>query len=100
MKRELKTKALAALRSGEYKQNHRTIGSGKYLCCIGVIGTVAGLQPPLNESGSAQWTTGNTADTVGLTRDQRTRLIEMNDNARDSFPVIADWIEANIPAED
>lgn len=93
MQPQLKTKWLAALRSGEYTQQRGSIGEGKHLCCIGVAGDVAGLQ-------HLDWSTHETANKVGLHGKVVTTLIGMNDGDCASFSIIADWIEANIPAVD
>ena len=37
MKKEIKTRWLAALRSGQYKQTRNTLTDGKRFCCLGVL---------------------------------------------------------------
>lgn len=129
MKAEIKQQWLEALRSGKYQQGIGQLkmyeieydeddepcqGDPAY-CCLGLLAEVAGL--PVEAHCSAAFLgDGNTLDTLGLgaergpddlsysSEDQNThttaqrKLAAMNDNGK-SFAEIADWIEANIPAE-
>jgi hypothetical protein len=121
MKAEIKQQWLEALRSGKYMQ-----GQGQLVCmdedsvtghcCLGVLADIAGLQPdrfacegylgeggdnstdlglgPWENPGDAQF---NSDDQATHTTVQR-KLAGMNDQGK-TFAQIADWIEANIPAE-
>lgn len=90
MKPEYKAPGIAALRSGEFKQQRHGIGDAKIkkLCCIGVIASVAGIK----EIG---WTnlTNECANEIGLTEEERDKLVAMNDQDGKSFAEIADYIE-------
>jgi hypothetical protein len=93
MDADLKQKWVTALRNGEFKQAKNALHqySGGY-CCLGVLALV--------------WNRGDIIETAdyealdaivgGLST--RNALTHMNDKAGKSFPEIADWIEANIPA--
>lgn len=86
MNAELKTKWIAALRSGDYPQGRGSMRpeGGRY-CCLAVMRDGLGVNP---------------FDIHGLD-DYRAALINMNDGLKEepkrSFTEIADWIEANVP---
>lgn len=104
MKADLKRKWIKALRSGKYEQGRERLRSPHGFCCLGVLcdivdpskwserklqgfsylGRIATLPPELF---SAQDLTASS------------QLIVMNDSGK-SFAEIADYIEANIPAEE
>lgn len=92
MDQALKAKWVEALRSGDYRQIQFNIGEGNELCCIGVGATVAGMPP----DGGARFGTDVCAGTLGLSTDQKSALILMNDTENKSFSEIADYIEANL----
>jgi len=93
MKSQLKADWLKALRSGKYRQITGSVNGGGGYCCIGVGGKIAGAE-------RYEWTTMVAAEAIGLTKAQMEKLVVMNDQDMKSFGQIADWIEANIPAED
>lgn len=126
MDKELKSKWVAALRSGNFQQGTgRLLRDGKY-CCLGVLCSVAGAQwgdwP--DDAGERRWADDLVplADGVllsdeenselnaealrrfGIAGDTESRLIAMNDGQKlhevqfheHSFHEIADWIEANL----
>lgn len=96
-----KSNWLAALRSDEYEQARHTIGNvaAKKLCCLGVgavvanpsitLGCTDNAVEELRKHGFPAWD-ANDYSTVTQ------RLIDMNDNEGSPFPVIADFIEANL----
>lgn len=98
MKADLKQKWLAALRSGDYQQGQGELldVSDNAFCCLGVLCSVAGIE----RKDISLWATIEglgRADLVGY--EYTDTLMEMNDDEGKSFAEIADWIEANIPAD-
>lgn len=95
MDEEIKRKWVEALRSGQFLQGQNALSSvgreGLVLCCIGVGFCVA--RP--TENVGAYGTTG-AARAIGLSRDQESHLVIMNDEEGASFAQIADYIEANL----
>lgn len=91
MDAKLKADWARALRSGEYTQHFGNIGKGTNLCCVGVGGAITGLVPDVSGPGSYEcW------QALGITEDEAQTLFNMNDKLRKTFPVIADYIEANL----
>lgn len=122
MDAQLKQKWLEALRSGKYDQGESQLvivadedNRRNRYCCLGLLAEIAGLNPErfpthaylgesgLNnaECGLGPWSSAgpsfDPSDETTHTTFQR-KLAGMNDNGK-SFAEIADWIEANIPAE-
>jgi hypothetical protein len=120
MKAEHRDQWLNALRSGEYKQIKGVLyGSAQHgYCCLGLLAHVVGGvdNDKLESAGTCGFLAYETGGEYGLGRDchegdglyrardpeslttlQR-KLAAMNDNGH-SFAEIADWIEANVPAE-
>lgn len=92
-----KARWVAALRSGKYRQGRGVLGNaGTGYCCLAVYCLVNGIS---FDAAACGYT-----DTRGLSaairRYHAVDLVRMNDHLRLPFPVIADWIEANVPAED
>lgn len=106
MDAQLKQKWLEALRSGEYKQGKHVLRTQQdEFCCLGVLCHVVSPNGwstdseggffygdrkgylPVEISRATAFPTGHELALAG-----------MNDNG-ESFAEIADWIEANIPAE-
>lgn len=100
----VKAKWTEALRNGRYKQTIGTLKDEVGYCCLGVLCNVAlkgewdaddNFQPEdaaflenaLNDSQLLE---------LGLTSDQQTSLIALNDDDRDSFEAIAIWIDENL----
>lgn len=101
MKKTIKTKWLAALRSGKYAQCEGTLRKENYLgsgndayCCLGVLQLVAtGKKPRLDKGLPSK----NVCSAVGLQRGCVTeRLVEMNDGQGKSFKQIAAWIKRRL----
>lgn len=85
---ENRTKIVAALRSGEFKQSRSVLHNfvNDSYCCVGVAGRVCGAFVPIR--------TYATGEKVGFDPYQITQLIDLNDRDGKSFPEIADVIEA------
>lgn len=102
MKKELKDKWVAALRSGKYEQgqNYLRTEKNKY-CCLGVLCEVAGIEPVLLKDGYHYGTDNADLDNdlmnkFGLNRDHIYNLIQMNDDDEESFEAIANYIESDL----
>lgn len=102
MDAELKAKWIEALRSGKYKQTRQILRDGNGHCCLGVLCEVAGI--PIAENGRRPVGSENYDpiwDAIGIDAEKRDgnhpahELAPMNDTG-ETFPVIADWIEANL----
>jgi hypothetical protein len=109
--KEIVSKWITALRSGEYRQGVNRlctiVNNQKSYCCLGVLCEVLDLPPggyPIqNKTGqmSFEWKgatliTSLSADlrnNIGLTLKQQDRLIAMNDNEGASFEEIATYLE-------
>lgn len=125
MKAELKQKWISALRSGNYLQTEGTLEKDGRNCCLGVLCRVMGLEVEHTDTIGVTFkaTTDKYCITMrdslslflrndlGLTSIQEKHLIRLNDGGYDQdpskfgsktkpqpFSVIADWIEANVPA--
>lgn len=101
MKKEVREKWVAALRSGDYNQGlERMVNEGGDYCCLGVLRQVCKLKPPHQPD---ELTTIQ-RDEVGLDVLEQSILINMNDGMGGldyhSFSEIADWIEDNIEGEE
>lgn len=91
MTSEQKAKWLAALRSGEYKQVQGKLHENGSYCCLGVkAAAVDGIEQPR----------GLYLRDGSMSEQLQDVLVELNDNIKFSFPQIANYIEANIPACD
>lgn len=88
----LKQKWVAALRSGKYKQHRGLLQDSGAYCCLGVMLVVGKKASTLRLADYGQ------IDVILGSEETRTKLTAMNDQEKLSFPEIADWIEANIPA--
>lgn len=112
MKRELRDKWVAALRSGKYEQGQKTLVRDNRYCCLGVLCDVAGWSDPrigLNDTGLYQGSRFERdkylgLELFGLPEQQHETLWRMNDGEQDgpasTFAEIADWIEENVNADD
>jgi hypothetical protein len=99
MDQEIKTKWVAALRSGNYKQGRYVLRdeSGFY-CCLGVLCEVIGDEIEPTEaylSVARRNELGLNADHPGTEHSEQSHLAHMNDDGK-SFAEIADYIEANL----
>ncbi len=113
MKKEVKEKWIADLRSGEFPQTTCVLHSNDGYCCLGVLvnqfvdewatinGSLAGRCHPKRDGvslGGSGHLNVHFVREVGL-EDKTGDLMRMNDEFKKSFSEIADWIEQNIEAE-
>lgn len=108
MKAEIKQQWLEALRSGRYKQGQNRLRSKEdEFCCLGVLCDV--VDPKAWERkgsddagyfshGFQSYFPSHIGNQIGLPDRETSEPMSMNDNGK-SFAEIADWIEANIPAD-
>lgn len=109
--KEFAEKWMAALRSGEYKQGIGWLVSSEGYCCLGVAGTLCGIEKEDMRLKSVLETQEEfpevpkeligTAFSTNINFNQLIQtLVRMNDGSADvekhSFPQIADWIEQNV----
>lgn len=111
----LKTDWLVALRSKEFKQTNGVLYNSlnDSYCCLGVLAKVAGATfekrktdyesqnlPFLNGTclvvEGDECFTKATKEMFGLSDEEETKLIDMNDIQRKDFDKIADFIEVNL----
>lgn len=113
MEKNLKTKWVKALRSGDYRQGQDVLvnTSGTNFCCLGVLADVQGCVwrlakhdetelVPVSPDGGRAWATDGAAylsksRAGGLNREKQHTLMQMND-AHKSFKEIADYIEREL----
>lgn len=102
---DLKTRWIAALRSGEYQQGQGVLRQEDRFCCMGVLELIIGVK-----STDRCFLAGHVAEIAGLPyyTDAKVQgqLAQMNDGfagigshapvVRHTFSQIADWIEANL----
>ena len=109
MTQELKEKWVAALRSGEYSQCKASLkedaGNGTVgYCCLGVLREIACPPQDFLTWDDRGYLSTKGLDAAGLTWEQARDLAYRNDGSgehpRHDFREIADYIEADIPAED
>lgn len=104
MNAELKSKWIAALRSGDYVQGRTSLRKDGKFCCLGVACDL--LDPTKWSSEPTKWGDyeyrGDTtiwpwfvSDKFGVSMAQSDQLWNMNDRG-DSFSEIADYIEQNL----
>jgi hypothetical protein len=101
MKKGLKARWVAALRSGKYKQGygelkHENKQDNLEFCCLGVLREISPAVAVRNgdNSGSLE---PETLKYTGISPEQQTQLIEMNDEvAGYGFKRIATYIEKNL----
>lgn len=101
MNAELKSKWIAALRSGDYKQGLGMLRSGDRFCCLGVYCEVAGV-PRLEDGYRFGDNRMPHVSVLPMPESNALRtgtLIEMNDTGK-SFAEIANWIEQHIPTDE
>lgn len=113
MDRGLRDAWVKNLRSGDFVQDAGNLCSvlsdgAKAYCCLGVLADTNGCPVPfenvgLNCARARETRLGSTGlfvqselELLGLTEDEQSRLVGMNDNEQLSFPAIADWIEENL----
>jgi hypothetical protein len=104
MDAQLKKKWIDALRSGEYPQARGALTDGEGFCCLGVLCKISGVMIEGNnclEDGEivgylpVHKLTGLHSDLYEVWE----RNDGMGSNAPHSFQEMADYIEANIPAD-
>lgn len=109
MKKEIRDKWCAALRSGEYEQGRGQLRSedNRY-CCLGVLYSILGgewsdrprdgsFYPKCGEDGG--YLPLKTREGL-MSEDIEIELSDKNDHDKKSFSEIADWIEENIPVDE
>lgn len=126
MNKELKTKWLEALRSGEYKQSREILKDENGFCCLGVLCDLTHPDAWVGYKGDGGiWKYHSEANTYtmeddygeplkeksvfedaeladdllyefGLTEKEQRILINKNDTDKWTFNQIADWIEENL----
>jgi hypothetical protein len=100
MNAELKVKWIAALRSGKYRQGlGRLRGGDNSYCCLGVLCDVrdsTAWNGNTYTNNSVVGMAKNLLDEVGISQDVHNLLAAMNDEDKQTFPDIADWIEENL----
>lgn len=107
---ELKQKWLEALRSGALRQGRLQLRTqDDRFCCLGVLchivdpngwssrGQHDGFRHSVDFSGHCE--SDDLVPAVGISQLQCSTLVRMNDGDGCDFAEIADWIEANIPAD-
>jgi hypothetical protein len=107
MKKYYKGKWVKALESGKYRQTDSILhekgkhGGHPKFCCLGVICVVAKIKQEEESEdcyfydGDATSLTENLLGKFGLTHNEQSTLMKMNDNG-DSFKEIAQWIRKNL----
>jgi hypothetical protein len=112
---DIKAKWLEALRSGEYKQATQVLQNRRGYCCLGVLCRAVGAEfqelhsdddryydnvPVLDGINLANGDDGELSRSflrrAGLTEENQTRLIDMNDTEKASFLLIAEYIEKSL----
>lgn len=108
MNREIKTKWVAALRSGKYQQCTAQLKDSGSYCCLGVLAEELGALVPHPVTGtmgcaplhggppSTSNLSPELACAVGLRQTETCLLIAMNDDDGKTFPEIADYIEEHL----
>lgn len=95
---EFKEKWIAALRSGEYKQDKGALQTNNGYCCLGVAAHLCGYMEDklMNNIGVlTRRTFANIPDGLLYATAIQQELIEMNDEGK-TFNEIADYIEQNL----
>ena len=107
MKKELKQKWIDALRSKDYRQTTNCLRHREGYCCLGVLCDIVDNTKwcPNGLSGSVYYFDSgyksvfpeeSWLNTIGLPKDDASALAKMNDNDKEPFENIADWIEENV----
>lgn len=113
MDAKIKKKWVKALRSGKYRQaqgNLCNVDKHRHQkhCCLGVLLEVCNIP---KERPSGDWNThfeyltpcgredsnlGSYGQQLGISMEQQTKLVDLNDTENKKFRQIADWIEVNL----
>ncbi len=99
MKKELKDKWVAALRSGEYMQCQEQLQKGNSFCCLGVLAEVGNLKHDgmsIIDSNGERLSYNPLIELVDDPNVKLCVLYNLNDSKNKTFPEIADWIEENV----
>lgn len=108
MKKEIKEKWIAALRSGEYKQGRSYLRINKKYCCLGVLCDIHDPNKwikPLTTLPLGNYSYNGCSITelpkylqleYQLSETQLSHLMNLNDLHKVDFDTIADWIERNV----
>ena len=111
MKKDIREKWVAALRSGKYEQGQNNLRSvDNKFCCLGVLCDIidntkwetfekansAKKTYPFTYEGFSGTITNDLKKIAGLPNDKIGPLMNMNDEENKSFAEIADWIETNL----
>lgn len=91
MDQELKSKWIAALRSGKFKQGEGALCRDGAYCCLGVLCEVAGRDDDWREWSLNPFMNG----AYGMSYEEAAEYANMNDGGK-SFAEIADHIGANL----
>ena len=96
MERELAQKWANALRSGQYKQGKTYLyaETDNTYCCLGVLYQVKNECKPPTLNGLISENTFDMQECYGLSLDDESAFIAMNDEDGLTFTEIADYIEA------
>lgn len=108
MKKELRDKWCAALRSGEYAQTRGVLHDSSGFCCLGVLCVVGGaVAKPVGDTdqfkyhGSAFFPDTNQLEKhYGLSDRLAAHLANKMNDKGSTFSEIADYIEAEVPVDD
>lgn len=98
MKKALKAKWVAALRSGKFKQGEGQLRLNGKHCCLGVL---CEISPAVAKRNANRWPDGETflseaCEYAGFDTHQENELVKLNDTKKFSFKRIATWIEKNL----
>ncbi len=90
--KKLKQEWIKALRSGKYKQGQNELYSNydDTYCCLGVLQKIGNIDCDDSELLQDE---NDRSCVRGLTSKVQQRLAHMNDNNREDFRTIANWIE-------
>lgn len=95
MTKTLKTKWLAALRSGKYKQGRCALKEDGKFCCLGVLNDIAGARQNYkfaDERAKVCLVDGD----YRAAQKAEDILIDLNDRKKFTFKRIAVWVENNL----
>ncbi len=86
MNKKLKSKWVAALRSGKFKQGRSALYERGRYCCLGVLAEIQGFDFRACDTSKVDFTTETLplGCNAGLTKKQRNILAAMNDGSVDS----------------
>jgi len=100
MDAQLKAKWVEELRLGRYQQVRGILEDCGSFCCLGVLLKIQGVDVENWRELQKESSVLPVQNGAGLTTTQMLTLAKLNDDGELSFPEIADYIEANIPADE